>query len=421
MNCIYDLKSYTSTTKYAFLLYFFSNIACAFYFIFDGYIGGDFSGYDIPVNYEWMALAFLITTLTFFFYLFLMHAFFKRIKIKKIPSYDGAMLDVLSTLIISFGLYSVIVHGVGRIGVEEDYSNVTAIYRRFTSILQPSLFGLIYFFYRSDFKRFLVVFNLLLYLVLIISSGQTGQLLLLFFLCIYIDKKSPKYGGLRAFIPFLIFCFGLLFYPFIRLLKEAVIQSVLLQVDTFDLYESYIISDDFADIYIKYFFITLERFQIVANIQYLLENRDDIYNHYNVTNSGIHSFFLGHWLTVFFAKSLGIVFSSDMVSPQNFLALQINGSDSWASHIGVFGFFVFYGFNGFIIIIFSVLCVLLSSFLSNSISSDKRISLLTFLMILQLLCHGWVLPFFNYLQSLFVFAFILIFLDMFKYIKREFL
>jgi len=402
---IKSVLSYRATIKYAFTLYMSFNILCAFYFMYTGFLGGDFANANITSNNLYMLLSLIMVTVTFVFFLWFLYPIGELIKTKNISYVSSQVLDWFLLAVTLFGLYGALKYGVGIIGFEQDISNASAPYRQGSAIIQPVMFGLIYFFYRASFKNPFVIVNLFFYIILIIVCGQTGQILLLFFLWVYLMKIRPRGISNWAVISFI--CLGLFCYPFIRLLKEITVHNALQGSEVFSAYLNVLVGEDFLEIYVRYFFITLERFQIVANLQYLIDQRESIYQQYQLVNGDIGLLFSNYWLIVFIAKIFGWV-GGDFVSPQNFLAMKINGSDTWASHIGILGFFIYYGIAGVLVLLFCSVVVILVGIVSKALVVDKRISLLGWLMTLQLICHGWFFPYFYFLQTLIFFGLVLI-------------
>ncbi|MEC6882326.1 oligosaccharide repeat unit polymerase [Photobacterium piscicola] len=392
---------YTYTTRLAFYIYLCANLFCCFYFYYTGYLGGDLSGYNIKVNYYLLPISLFIVIFTFVFYQYVIYPIFNNVKFNGIKYVNSKSLDFLILIINIFGLYSSVFYGVGVLGIEQNNS-IPVFLNQFTVILQPINLVLIYFFYRASFSKKIVLLNLSIYAIYVVLSGQTVQLLVLFFLWVFIKKKEGKISSSKILI---FISIGLIVYPFIRMLKMAVILSHLRGESLSFIYFDMLENGGFEQ-YFKFFFITLERFQIVANIQYILDNNNYLYNSYSVLNHGVGELLGNFWIFVFISKVFSVT-SVSFISPQTFLASIINGSDLWASHIGIIGYFVFYGVGAFFVLILSVILVLSVSLLCSYLYTDKRVSLLGWLLTLQLLCHGWIFAYLYFLQTLIIFIFIL--------------
>ncbi|MGL5047693.1 MAG: oligosaccharide repeat unit polymerase [Shewanella sp.] len=398
--------SYCSTTRYAFILYILFNVTCAIYFSSTGFLGGDFANQYISVKHDSNIIATMLVVFTLFFFLYFIYQFADKLKTKHIKYTHSFLLDLFTVIVLLFGLYVAWFYKIGVIGLEQEVSPAPAFYRQVAAIVQPIMFGLVYFYYRADFKNKWFLLNIFLYLPLILIGGQTGQILLLFFLWIYAGRLNNKKNAMKKAVFFTVI--GLVIYPFIRLLKESIIASAITGDDFFVSYTNMIAKTDFYILYIKYFFITLERFQHVANIQYLLEQKNDIANTYQIAGGTLSDFFQNYWLIVFICKTFGIGVAQEFVSPQTYLALMINGKDTWASQVGIFGYFIFYGFFGFFVFLCSVALTFISGYLSNVIVNDKRITLLSWLMTLMIICHGWIFAYVYFIQTLIVFIFVLL-------------
>ncbi len=407
-----DFKSYSFAKNYAFSLYLFFNISSACYFIFEGYLGGDFNNRGIVTDNIYMVLSLLSVFCIFSLYLYVIYPLFFNFNIKKIPCVKSFSLDAITLFVILFGLYSAVKYNIGVFGVDGVVEPGSIFFRRIYAIVQPIYFGVIYFYYKGGFKGLLTKINVFLYVCLIVSSGQTGQILLLFFLWVY---SSVNYHG-KSVIPkvLLLTLLGLSVYPFVRMIKDSIIGSYLQGGNPYDALSG-LLNVDLLNVYFYYFFVSLERFQIVANFQYLFQNADTLYLGYNLNNGSLFSFFSNHWFVVF----LGGVFDFTTVpesylSPQSFLALSINGFDNWASHCGLLGFFIFYKTYSLFVILFTIFTIFIVSIMSRWLSHHNGIRFLSFLFILQLICHGWIFAFVYYMQTLLFFILFIIFCHFLK-------
>lgn len=96
--------------------------------------------------------------------------------------------------------------------------------------------------------------------------------------------------------------------------------------------------------------------------------------------------------------------TAHIISAQDFMAININGIPTWSSQIGVLGYFYFYQVYAVLIIMFMFFILFISITLSKYLSRNKEIINLTWFLSLMLLCHGWFIPFINYVQCLAVFV-----------------
>lgn len=400
--------------EYNFLLglYIFFNIACTIYFSATGLLGGDFGG-EYKASFFWLGIALFIMLLTFVLLPTLIFYFFYSININRFKNIKSNAIDWFFVLVFMFSIYIAMVYKMGVYGMgTEIFDSVPSHINILYSFLQIPHLGLIYFFYRvENFSRAIFLFNLTLYILLCLISGQTIQLL--FVLILYLfwrrDIGSPlKMSGLVFFS-----VIGLLLYPFIRLTK------LVLVVYQRDALEAGIVAatilNDFSGYYIHSVFDSFERFQIVANLSFILEKFSTLSNDYQLllADNGVNNFFSSNWVFKFILKTFG--FFVDLSNlPQKHLALFINGNDHWTSHISFFGYYVFYGYASLFIYLFVLLTIAIGVLICKKISNKNSVQLLNKIMILTLICHGWFMAYVDFIQALFLFYFLLYFFNAFN-------
>lgn len=407
MVFLLEIIERTMTRKYLFALYIFLNISCALYFGVLGMLGGDFK-YEYPADSELLLLSLLIVLLTFWIVQRVIFKIFENIPVRKTINLNNSIvLDWLVFAIVIIGLFSSIFFSVGVLGASKDVAeDAPKLIFYFNSLFQPSLFVLIYLFYRYDSTHFFYYINFILYIILILVSGQTGQLLLLF--CLYLLRKKNPLNFFQLCIFTLL---GIGLYPFVRIIKDAIVQSVNAGSNLIETVLT-VMSNIDIDIYFSYLFITLERFQSVSNIHYLLQNGERLSTLFDLTGS-TYSFFSLYWIVSAFLRMFGIDLSN-ITSAQDFTAVSINGVSTWSSQIGVFGYVYFHGIYS-AIIFFSIMIVLFFCIrMSKLLNKENAITNLTWFMSLLLICHGWFIPFYNYAQALLIFLGLVLTLNAFK-------
>ena len=381
-------------------LYIFFNVVCAIYFSCTGLLGGDFVN-EYVASPVWLVVALIIVLITFYFFSCLLFKLFSAVKVTRYSQVNSVIIDLILTCIFIYSIYVTIFYKIGVYGLDPDeLESVPGYLKQIYSVIQPIHFGIIYLFYRVGNFRLLTYINLVLYVVLFLVSGQTNQFILIFALYLFYRNNYAKPVNMNILV--LMTIAGIALYPLFRLLKVGIVGF---QRDGTDLthYVS-LISDDFLTYYSTFLFVTLERFQIVANISFLLEHFQEIYQTYSssVGVGNVINFFTTNWVIKFFMKSIGL-FIDTSASPQTFLALMINGRDFWASHIGIFGYYIFYGVASFFIYSFIVVVMLITAILCKKISKSDSLLLLFRLLVLILVCHGWLMAFVFFMQALLVF------------------
>ncbi|WP_448885298.1 oligosaccharide repeat unit polymerase [Citrobacter telavivensis] len=383
-------------------LYIFFNVVCAIYFSYTGFLGGDFAN-DYPASPFWLVVALVVVLTTFYFFSCSLFKLFSSVKVTRYSQVNSVIIDLILTSIFIYSIYVTIFYKIGVYGLDPDELELVPGYlKQIYSVIQPIHFGIIYLFYRIGNYRFLTYINLVLYVALFLASGQTNQFILIFALYLFYRNNYAKPINMNMLV--LLTMIGIAFYPFFRLLKIGIVGF---QRDNTDLIQfATLISSDFLSYYTTFLFVTLERFQIVANISFLLEHFQEIYHTYSLSIGGgyIFNFFTTNWIIKFIMKSVGLYIDADAsVSPQTFLALLINGRDFWASHIGVFGYYIFYGISSVFIYLFIIAIMFVTIILCKKMSINNNLLLLSRLLVLIIICHGWLMAFVFFLQALFLF------------------
>lgn len=385
-------------------IYLFFNVSCFFYFSITGYLGGDFPDGEYVADVPLLFLSFFVFIIPSLFLLRFIFPYFENKNVLSYCYYEGVFLDVFVLIVNQFMLYASVKYHVGVLGVGDiDVSDVPKIFFFLNTIFQPIYFVLIYLFYRVGSFSFIYFLNVVLYVLSVVFTAQTGQLLLVFCLLVYKLYAAEYRVRLRYIVSVSIV--GILFYPMIRLIKYSIVGGVVQDLDLIDVVTS-AVSDNPFQIYVDFLFKSFERFQIIANIQYLLSNSVILPYSYDINVGSNYSFFSSHWLGGYIYNLMGWQ-STNIIPPQNFLAYKINGLDSWSSHIGLFGYYYFYGAYSLCIYSFMTFIVYISVWISRKINATNSVVDLNWSLGLILVCHGWFFPFLSYVQALLVFFLLL--------------
>lgn len=393
--------------SYLLWLYIFFNVSCAVYFGLIDKLGGDFK-YEYPSDASMLIFSCVIVVSSFVLVQGVIFKFYERMKIRKHCSFNNSYkLDFLMLVLVILAILSSIFFKVGVLGVNKDVTDdAPKIVFYFNTFFQPVLLVLIYLFYRCDSNRVIYFLIYLLYATLVVLNGQTAQLLLLF--CLYLLRKSRQGKKYNFYSVLALTGVGVGLYPFVRMMKDTIVHSANSGGGIVDSLGDLISRANF-ETYFDYLFITLERFQMISNTHFVIDNGEQLGTLFSKTGSS-YSFYSLHWLVSSFIRFFDID-SSNILSAQDFLAYQINGVSTWSSQIGIVGYFIFYHFYS-IIIIFSMLIILfLSVRLSAILSQKNELVDLTWCMSLLLICHGWFIPFINYFQSVFIFMLLIFILN----------
>ncbi|MBL0500227.1 oligosaccharide repeat unit polymerase [Aeromonas caviae] len=405
------IKKQQSIPEYDFLLwlYVFFNVACTIYFSSIGLLGGDFGG-EYKASSFWLVIALCIILLTFKLLPSVIFNIFNSIKVNRCESIKSNAIDFFFTLVFIFSIYIAVVYKMGVYGMGEDiFDSIPSHINIAYSILQVPYLGLIYFFYRvDDFRKIAYLLNLVFYISLCLICGQTFQLIFILILYLLWRREVGNPVNMKWGVFFSVV--GLLLYPFIRLLKLVLVTY---QHDAGEaLVVAGYILNDFSGYYVFSLFDSLERFQIVANLSFILERFDYLSSDYQrlVGYGNVNNFFSSNWVFKFVIKTFGF-FTDLSDSPQKYLALFINGNDFWTSHISFFGYYVFYGFASLFIYSFVLLAVFTGVCICKKISNKNNVQLLNRIMILIMICHGWFMAYVGFIQAILLFYFLLYFFD----------
>ncbi|MBA7730633.1 oligosaccharide repeat unit polymerase [Citrobacter freundii] len=381
-------------------LYICFNVACVIYFSCTGLLGGDFANEYIASPF-WLIVALIVVLATFYFISCFLFNLFCSIKVTRYTQSNSIIIDIFLTIVIVLSIYLSVVYKIGVYGLDpDDLISVPSFLKQIYSITQPIHLGIIYLFYRVGNFKVLTYVNLILYIVLFLVSGQTNQFILIFALYLFYRNTYAKPINKNKLI--ILTMLGIMFYPVFRLLKVGIVGS---QRDDTELIQfATTIGSDFFSYYSAFLFVTLERFQIVANISFILERFHEVYHDYSllVGQGNISNFFTSNWIIKFIMNTLG--FDIDInVQPQTFLALLINGREFWSSHIGLLGYFVFYGMASIIIYLFILAVMAVSVILCKKMTKGNGLLLLCQLLTLIIICHGWLMAYVFFLQALIIF------------------
>ncbi|OMQ23061.1 oligosaccharide repeat unit polymerase [Serratia oryzae] len=392
--------------KHLSFVYVSANVICAILFSINGYLGGDFSG-SVISNASNLFISLLIVIFFIFLYQYVIFSLAESINVPSVSYEPRSILDITVLLLSFLGAYGAIVYDIGVVGVGADSNSsfiVVKLISYVVSIFQPVWFCLIYIYYRVcvGFNKLFFV-NVIVYTILILATGQTVQFIALIYVYMYIYFNRKHIFPLSRLIWLSIL--GVLTYPFFRFLKYSIIASSAYDVEVGIMMQNAITEKTPYDIYIDMLFVGLERFQVVANTEYLLTNFSSISSNYIPSLS---SFLSGFWLFDSIYKMLGYGITV-VPTPQVYLATMINGADNWASHIGLYGYMVFFGSNAIFVYVISIIMIIFSVVISKFIIKSPFFILISWISSFILIVHGWVIQYMSFLQALIIFAFFIIF------------
>jgi len=399
-----------------FNFYIIINVVFSIIFISVGYLGGDFSGRNIISNPYSIIIALIVFLVIMFFILKLIFPLLEKLMApKNVLIYEHSrVLDYLFLLIAIYFLACSLL-GVSNHRVEHTQLKLPSAFFYIYSLLSPAYLLLIYIFYnyKSSSKTYYSIIALT-----IVSSYLSGtSFILLYLLPLYIIKSRKRVNGRKLL---LLIVSGIAIYPIFRFLKYA-LNSMFNLSSSFDFMEleQYINATfsetSYIDLYFNFLQLSLERFQIVSNISYIIDNSNYLYSLSKNQNILNVDFFI--FRTIEDILSGG---NSGSIIIQKIVAGSINGSQTWSSQISLAGFAIIEGLESVPIYLYMLVMLALSVFMSKFLSSDSQVLELTWLNTLLFICHGWVGPFTYYVYSLFVFIIIVSIFNFFKIMKSKY-
>ena len=396
------------TRMYLITLYALSNFFYCMYFSYTGNLGGDFSELEIDSNSEALFIALLVIFITWSFTGAIFYAS-ERISIRSIYLKDKTNIDLLFVFIAIFHFYCVL---NGYVTVANTQKPDVPLVFKLVLFAVPTLELLpIYLFYRVGIFNWSYFFVLFIFVVVNVLLAKTFILLVLYVLInvkLYVKHQ-------RCFIKnnILVILLGMGFYPFIRAFKVYVSSYILM--NGFDLelilngYITYIY-DGGAELYGDFLLISLERFQHVANVSYLIDNLPSAHLFF----SNLNLLYIDTALTKLIYKYIFWSATEGVGVGQAFASFITSETATWNAHTGIAGLFfidpVFFIFNA----IFNSCLIFISVIIAKKIDSDSILNELSWSFVIIFIFHGWSSAYFSYVLALGYFLLIVIFVKMIR-------
>lgn len=379
------------------VLYIFFNIYGALSFIKTGELGGDFIFDNSNVSNLNIVLA-LALILSSFLVVYLLFSVFCRVKVNvKIRQVRYYYLDRVFLFILVIYTYGVFSGQYSHGGNESK----NLIYTIFNYVLVPSQLILVYLFYAARSSSIIYISILASFILLAILKGETYLFIIL--LPIYAIINN---GTLHIFKVFLITFIAFIFYPFIRVFKAFTIDNNHAEnkSEMITWMASRFAGESYFDVYVSFFNQSLERFQHVANVAYLIENKGAFLNllasnDYNIITSSTISLIKEEVFSVSNGRSINVLF--DYLHSGHFMG---------AEHIGIAGYLALWGIYSLPIFVFVIFLMFLSVYLSKMIDESNKVLCLSWIASILFICHSWFNAFTMYIYALFVFLLIVLLL-----------
>jgi hypothetical protein len=391
-------------------IYLLSNIYFTFVFIERGTLGGDFHD-NYNANSEALLLGLVIILFSWLFLAFLFKRF-SAIKVKPINFQNNRLLDLFFLFLSLFYLYGCLQgYYLGNTG--EDPIPRPFIFSAVNLFLHPDYLLIIYFFYRINSPSLTYLITLIFTAVSYFLAGRS--FIFMFFLPLLNIYLILNRGKLYLLWNFLLIICGLLIYPFIRFAKYMLPSYYQSGESNFiAFYLMQLMNGDIMETYLKTFDASLERFQHVANISFLIDKQNEVLGYF----SGFDYYFINGAGTFLNYAYKTIFDTTKLISLNSVYASYIDGGFFRNVHTGIGSIF----FISPTLFVFSILFIIVILFLAVNVTklfdTYKSVNELNWLAMLLFIFHGWYNAFILHFESLIIFAAILALFNT-TYVKKK--
>lgn len=405
MHMVFELKPYRVVIL---SLFVFSNILSCLYFIYTGYLGGDLLN-EYTVDVELMFVSILYVVSGFAFVMLVLPSIFTKI-INGFKCYELTNflpgIHYLFMFISVFYFVSVFFYNIGLAGGGWLNADIPKSIMYLNAVICPPYLILIYIFSQLNSKSKIYFFNVSLYAITAIVRGFTNPFIYLF--VVFLLRKECFGKPVKIKTISLVALVSIFLYPFVRIAKTVILIRNGFAIDGSDNQDVMFILNQvasgyngFLDLYLAFLFVTFERFQHVANVQFLLANLNEF--HFFLSGFNVNAFYGDGWMYHAIGKVVDPTNNWDNTkSIYGIFAQFIRGSD-WNAQIGFVGWIVLYPELMLFYILYVVSIVFILYFLSRRICAHGFLVELTWCILLVLVAHGWIMDLELYLQSMILF------------------
>lgn len=381
-------------------LYLFTNVYFTFVFIDRGRLGGDFrNAYASNTDSLLISLGFILSS---WFFLSLVFKYLSLLEVKKINFFANRTFDyffLILTIVYFYGVLKGYIPG----------GEIRPLFFSLFLVIQPDYLLLIYLFYRVSSVSIIYFLVLGLVVFSFMLNGRTAIFIILLPLFniyhIVNNNRFSIFKNLVLIIP------ALFIYPFIRVTKYIIPNYLLSGGNDFSGFMSYyydsFIANNFIDNYVNTLNSSLERFQHVGNISFLMDHPNISIYVSSFDYKFIQSGLIGYIYTLFSGErnvhAINSIFTSYFAN-----------TFDWSTHTGIIGIY----FIDHLLFIQSIFVILVSLFLAVIISKVFAVSNalyeINWLSMILYLFHGWYGTFLVHVQSLLFFLIIIIIFKFFS-------
>ncbi|AYO15862.1 hypothetical protein D0812_16190 [Vibrio owensii] len=377
-------------------IYLLSNIIFFFIMSSDLLLRGDFKQ-QVQIDQISLNIGLSLILLSFLF-IFSIFSLSENSNRHKKTFQDNKKCTILDYIFASLAVLYLIGFYLGYISVFKTVSppfwwNLSAF------IIPYGYIFIIYIYYRLEHFNYISAFVSIVVILTSLVQLQTG--VFIFFIPLVVEMMRKKYSYRKITT---IILTGILIYPFFRHLKGVIGHFILYDGSSLSYFMDIYFTDFYDDGFLSYYFFllsrTLERFQHLANISYVISNLD--YLNSLVSNNDVFNLYF---------KPFSVIFDKIISLPDNALymnalvAKTIDSTKDWNVHLGFFGGLLL-SYEYLIILPVTLFIIFFVNIVSNRYLVSSVVDL-HWLVVLCFVFHGWFNAYFEFFQAWLVFSIIL--------------
>lgn len=385
-------------------LYAFFNISFFVYYAMGNPLAGDFKEKFGTVKIESLMLGITVLLLSMLMLIY-MCKYIAKLPLKRyINIKANLVIDSIFLLITFFYFISVVVFSVGVSGVDVGKLNVSKVILYGFALLQPGFLIMIYIFCFYHIRSFLYKLVFALFLLTSLASGSTGGLIFIFLLW-------ASFSVYKARIIFMLIV-GIALSPIVRFVKYILLtyNRALGSGDDMELTQAIAVykSEDTSlfEVYIYYVKAAFSRFEMVSSNSFIIENHQALSSFSN--SLGFLYPYNSYFISKFIAEGYFLQINKAQHSLHSIFAYYLSGTTDWNAGIGLLGLAFIDGLSSMPVYIMIVFLIFFAITLSRVLKGNNAIKQLTFIYIIIVLWHGWILAFIYYAQALILFTMLIL-------------
>lgn len=386
------------------IIYYFYAVCYMFSFVSYLYLGkidGDLRG-EILQNHLYLFVAFLISIISFLFFISIINIIQEKLKtpvILKISKDNKIIHWVILFLNIGFYFFCYFYNFDISGNVEIKNTPVYLLY--FFIIIQPLYLTCFYFCIFIDSKNKIYTLNLIVFIICYVLKGWLIGILYIFIIGIIRYKEYIRNNKRKLFFYIL---FLLLLAPILKFTKEVMMLYMLDKNSS--IYDLILLRLDYMGVTSFLDFIFIYMSKIVGRFEHISIVYYTIVHSFNINN--VNNFLFEGWINDRILSSLGYVTNKESI--QSYLAYTIEPLYHWQVQVPLPARIILYGLNSIFYLIYNLILILITIFLSKIIINNKAMKAMICFMLFILLYHGWLYSVILLIQALIITNLFLLFL-----------